>query len=132
VSAKADKPKADDPTKAAEPATPNVEHAFDPKKQEQLARAIEKLTPEEAQYFLWKLENSIKKRKIQLTGYLVAMVVWLIGMLFALAYYGMADGFVGWVFLAPFALVGVILFMFGKWGDAVGSRKPPPELDIKR
>ena len=50
--------------------------------------------------------RSLKKRKIQLTGYLVAMVVWLVGMIFALVYYGTHDGFVGWVFLVPFALVG--------------------------
>lgn len=114
------------------PAVPDVEHAFDPAKQDELARAIEKLTPEEAAYFLFKLESSLRKRKLQLTGYLVAMLVWLVSMLFAFAYYGMADGFVGWVFLLPFALVGVILFAFGRWADRVGATKPPPEIEIKR
>lgn len=112
--------------------TPNPEHAFDPARQDELAKAIEKLSPEEAAFFLFKLESSIRKRKIMLTGYLVALIVWLIGMFFALAYYGLATGFVGWVFLMPFALVGVILFVFGKWANAVGARKPPPEVVIKR
>jgi hypothetical protein len=107
-------------------APPDVEQAFDADKHVQLARAIEKLTPEEAVFFLWKLEISIRKRKVQLVGYLVAMLVWLAGMLFALVYYGMANyGFVGWVFLMPFALVGGILWAFGKWADRIGSAKPP-------
>jgi hypothetical protein len=105
---------------------PLVAQAFDPKKQEDLARAIEKLSPDQAAFFLHKLEMAIRKRKIQITGYLVAMGVWLVGMMFALAYFGMHDGFVGWVFLAPFGLVGVVLYVFGKWADAVG-RAPVPE-----
>lgn len=115
-------------TEEAKHAQPDVEQAFDQDKHVELAKAIEKLTPEEAAFFLWRLEISIKKRKIQLVGYLVAMLVWLAGMLFALAYYGLASGFVGWVFLLPFALVGVILFAFGKWGDKIGSAKPPAEI----
>src|SRR5215813_2017215 len=102
-----------------------VAQAFDPKKHEDLARAIEKLNPDEAAFFLHKLEMAIRKRKIQITGYLVAMGVWLVGMMFALAYFGMHDGFVGWVFLAPFGLVGLVLYMFGKWADHVAKRPPP-------
>jgi hypothetical protein len=108
----------------------DVDDAFDKDKHEQLARAIEKLSPEEAAFFLWKLEMSIRKRKIQLVGYLVAMLVWLAAMLFALAYYGMATGFVGWVFLVPFALVAVILIAFGRWSDKVGNMKPPNEITV--
>jgi hypothetical protein len=102
-----------------------VAQAFDPKKHEDLARAIEKLNPDEAAFFLHKLEMAIRKRKIQITGYLVAMGVWLVGMMFALAYFGMHDGFVGWVFLAPFGFVGLVLYVFGKWADAV-SKAPFP------
>ncbi|HEY0987591.1 MAG TPA: hypothetical protein VGD80_11095 [Kofleriaceae bacterium] len=104
---------------------PMVAQAFDTKKHEDLARAIEKLNPDEAAFFLHKLEMAIRKRKIQITGYLVAMGVWLVGMMFALAYFGMHDGFVGWVFLAPFGVVGLVLYVFGKWADAV-SRTPFP------
>ena len=108
--------------KAAE--DPLVAKAFDADKHVELARAIEQLNPEEAQYFLEKLERAIRKRKIQITGYLAAMLVWVIGMMFALAYFGLADGFVGWVFLAPFGAVGVILYVFGRWANHVGN---PPE-----
>ena len=102
---------------------PLVAKAFNADKHMELARAIEQLDPEEAQFFLEKLERAIKKRKIQITGYLAAMVVWLVGMMFALVYYGMASGFVGWVFLAPFLLVGIVLYGFGRWANHVGN--PP-------
>ena len=104
---------------------PLVSQAFDAKKHEDLARAIEKLSSEEAAFFLHKLEMAIRKRKIQITGYLVAMAVWLVGMMFALAYSGMHDGFVGWVFIAPFGLVGLVLYLFGKWANSVSQRPPP-------
>jgi hypothetical protein len=109
----------------------DVEQAFDADKHVELAKAVEKLSPEEAAFFLWRLELSIRKRKIQLVGYLVAMLIWLAGMLFALAYYGLATGFVGWVFLVPFALVGVILYVFGRWADKVGSAKPPETISVE-
>ena len=108
----------------AEGEDPLVAKAFNADKHEELARAIEQLDPEAAQYFLEKLERAIRKRKIQISGYLAAMLVWVVGMMFALAYYGMAEGFVGWVFLAPFGAVGVVLYVFGKWADHVGN---PPE-----
>jgi len=102
-----------------------VSQAFNADKHEELARAIEKLTPEEAAFFVEKLEAAVRKRKIQLTGYLVAMLVWLLGMVAALVYYGTHDGFVGWVFLAPFALVGATLWAFGRWAVKVGAKAAP-------
>ena len=103
---------------------PLVSKAFNADKHEELARAIQQLNPEEAQFFLEKLERAIKKRKIQISGYLAAMLVWVIGMMFALAYVGMGHGFVGWVFLTPFLGVGIILYVFGRWANHVGN---PPE-----
>jgi len=100
---------------------PLVAQAFDASKHVDLARAIEQLSPDEATFFLAKLEAALRKRKLQLTGYLVAMIVWLVGMVFALAYYGISEGFVGWVFLVPFGIVGLILYLFGKWADKVGA-----------
>jgi hypothetical protein len=108
---------------------PLVAQAFDTKKHEDLARAIEKLSPDEAAFFLHKLEMAVRKRKIQITGYLVAMAVWLVGMMLALAYFGMHDGFVGWVFLAPFGFVGLVLYVFGKWADSV-SKTPLPTAKV--
>lgn len=107
---------------------PNAEDAFDEKKQQQVAEAIKNLTPEEAALFVFHLEMKLRKRKTQLLGYLVAMAVWLAGMLFALVVFGMLSGFVGWVFLVPFALVGVTLWAFGKWSEKIGRTPPPADL----
>ncbi len=118
-------------TKSAE--DPLITQAFDKDRHEELARAVEKLNPEEAAFFLLKLEAAIRKRKTQIVGYLAAMLVWVLGMLGALAYFGTHDGFVGWVFLIPFGFVGAVLYAFGKWGEHVsrrtlagGAPTPPP------
>ena len=106
---------------------PLVAKAFDPKQRHaDLARAVEQLTPEQAAVFLHKLEAAFRKRKIQLSGYLVAMVAWLVGMVLALAYFGMNDGSSAWAFIVPFGIVGVILYGFGTWAERVGKRPPPP------
>jgi hypothetical protein len=105
---------------------PLVAQAFDATKHRDLARAIENLSPGEAAFFLQKLENALRKRKIQITGYLAAMGAWLIGTVLALAYFGSHDGFVGWVFLVPFALVGVILYAFGRWAEHVSKTPARP------
>lgn len=109
---------------------PLVAQAFDKDKHEALARAVEQLSPDEAQFFLTKLEAAIRKRKIQITGYLVAMLAWLLGMVFALAWYGTHDGFVGWVFLAPFGVVGVILYAFGRWAERVAASPKSPTKPV--
>ena len=93
--------------------------------EDELAKAVAQLTPEEALFFLAKLEAVMNKRKLQLTGYLVAFVTWLVGMFFALVWYGTHDGFVGWAFLVPFGVVGVILWGFGKWSEKVGKNVEP-------
>lgn len=110
----------------ASPEDPLVAQVFDRKrKQADIARAIEQLTPEQAAFFLHKLEAALRKRKIQLSGYLVAMVAWVVGMTMALIYFGMNDISSLWAFLVPFGIVGVILYAFGTWAERVG-RAPPP------
>jgi hypothetical protein len=111
---------------------PLVAQAFDTRKHEDLAHAIEKLSPDEAAFFLHKLEHAIRKRKIQITGYLAAMGGWLIAMTLAIAYYGTHDGFIGWVFLVPFGLVGAILYGFGTWAERVARAPGPPRAAVHR
>lgn len=106
---------------------PLVAKAFDKDKHEELARAVENLTPDEAEFFVAKLEAALRKRKLQLTGYLVAMLVWVLGMMLALAYFGTHAGFMGWVFLLPFGVVGAVLYGFGRWATRVGNRVVPPK-----
>ncbi len=78
-----------------------------------------KLSPDEAAAVLTLIEKALKRRKIQLWGYLVAVVVLIAGMLGALYYYGSQDEgtFVGWVFLVPMGLVGLVLYGFGAWSE---------------
>ena len=92
-----------------------------------IAEAVAKLRPEEAAFFLAKLEALMLKRKLQLTGYLVALVVWLLGMVGALVWYGTHDGFVGYVFVMPFMLAGVAIYAFGKWAEKIGKSVVPDE-----
>lgn len=93
--------------------------------QDELANAVAKLSPEQALSFLAKLEAVMNKRKLQLTGYLVVLVAWVVLMLLATAYYATHDGFVGWVFLVPFGVAGAILYGFGKWSERVGNNVEP-------
>jgi hypothetical protein len=95
-------------------------------KAEEVARAIAKLSPEEAAYFMNQLELVARKRKIQIAGYLVAMVGWLVTMVLALVYTGMHNGVVVWMFLVPFAFVGAILYGFGRWAEHVWKTPPKP------
>jgi uncharacterized membrane protein len=95
--------------------------ALDPQKEDDVAKAVSQLTPEEAAHFVALLERAIKRRRIQLIGYLVALVVLMVGMFLALAYFGASEegSFVGWVFLLPFVAVGAIFFVFGRWANRV-------------
>jgi hypothetical protein len=100
-------------------------------KPDDIAKAISELNPQEAAFFLAKLEALLRKRRIQLIGYLVSLSVWLLAMFLALLYYGTHDGFVGWVFLVPFGLVGVIFYAFGKWAENVGKDVTPADAPPK-
>ena len=97
---------------------------------EELARAIAQLKPEEAAVLLHRLENALRKRNIQVTGYLVALIAWLIGMTLALIYFGANDAFAAWAFIVPFGIAGAIIYGFGTWADRV-SKRPPPSLPVK-
>jgi hypothetical protein len=112
---------------AKQPEDPMVQKAFGAGTEEDLAKLIGELNPDEAEFFLKKLEAALRKRKIMLSGYIVAMVSWVVGMVCALAYFGIASGFTGWVFLVPFAIVGVILWAFGTWAEKVGRSVPEPK-----
>ncbi|MCX5744927.1 MAG: hypothetical protein NT062_20760 [Proteobacteria bacterium] len=112
---------------------PLVAKAFDKaSKDDDLKAAIANLSPEEATFFLAKLEAAYKKRKLQLTGYLVAMASWLVGMVLAFAYFGTHDGFTGWVFLVPFGLVGLVLYAFGRIANRVGALATVPTTKSPR
>jgi hypothetical protein len=111
---------------------PIMAQVQDASKHAELVKMFQELPPEVSAYYIVKLEASLKKRKLQLTGYLVALAVWLVGMFLALAYYGAKEGFTGWIFLVPFAAVGAILWLFGKWSDAVGNALGEPPEAVRK
>ena len=104
---------------------PLVAKAFDKDKHAELAEAIQNLSPAEAEFFVAKLEAALKKRRLQIAGYLAAMLVWVLGMMLGLAYFGTHDGFTGWVFLVPFGIVGLVLYVFGRLATRAGNRIVP-------
>jgi uncharacterized membrane protein len=85
----------------------------------QTARALASLTPDQAAQMLEMVEKQLKRSRIQFAGYIVAAVVLLVGSILGLVYMGrVADGtFVGWVFLVPLGLCGIIFVAFGKWSE---------------
>lgn len=93
--------------------------AGDPERQARLAAAIEKLTPDEAQKVLDILEREMKKRSIQLYGYITSGIVLIIGMLGVLVYWGsVPEGTpIAWTIPIPFLFVAIILWVFGRWSN---------------
>jgi hypothetical protein len=77
----------------------------------------DQLSPEELAVLTRAVERIARRRKIQLIGYTLALLVMIVGMLASLYVYGVSPPgrFVGWVFFIPFGLVGLILWLFGKW-----------------
>jgi hypothetical protein len=100
--------------------------AATPEEEEAIASAIQKLSPAEAEFFLHKLERSIAKRRVQLWGYLIALVAWAVVMFFSLALYGAADpaSFRAWIFALPFLAIGIVLYLAGFLAERVGKAAP--------
>ncbi len=79
--------------------------------------ADEGLTPEQIQLLADAIGRAEKRRKIMLAGYLVALIILLVGVPTCFVIVGRAARgvFVGWVFFVPWSLVGVTLWSFGRW-----------------
>ncbi len=93
----------------------------DEKSQQDLAEALDQLTPEEADMFVRALELTLKKRRIMFWGYIGAIVALLVGAAVAFAIYGSREPgeFVGYAFLIPPLAAGAILYLIGKYARAI-------------
>lgn len=117
------KPRRDPPPAADGPLPPTIkpkelaEQLNDPVFRERIEQAVSNLPPEKAAELVALLEASIRRRKVELIGYISAAIVLLIGMVIAVYTYGRAahDQFIGWVFLAPLAAAGVIMIAVARW-----------------
>lgn len=94
---------------------------------DEVAEAIRKLPPEKAAHFLRELERAVIKSRVQLWGYVLGLVVWLVSMVLALAYYGgrQAGEFRGWALLVPFGTLALVLWLAGLIADRVGPKRRP-------
>ena len=97
-------PVSDDAVAAiAEPATIKpqelAERLADPEFRERVEAAIASLPPDKAVELVALLEASIRRRKIELFGYLASAAILLVGMVIALYAFGAAaqGTFIGWV-----------------------------------
>ncbi len=89
---------------------------------ESLEEAIANLTPEQAEIFMRALSLTMRKRRLMLMGNLFALLIMVIGMIFAFISYGSREpgSFSGWVFLVPFGGAGFCMWLFGKLAKRAG------------
>lgn len=83
-------------------------------------------TEEQIAALMRQIERIEKKRKIMLAGYFAALILLVGGQIGAFVVYANTPPgtFVAWIFLIPFALVGAVLWLFGKWAGALKRDKP--------
>jgi len=101
-----------------------ADEALEPKADHRsVEERVADLSPEEAAIFNTVLEITMKRRRLMLIGYLLALVAVLVGMMWALYMYGARERgtFVGWVFMVPPALAAMIIILFGRLAGSVGK-----------
>ena len=83
---------------------------------DELRDALKGLSTEELAMYVLLVDKQLKRRRIQLIGYAVALAGFLAGMFLALYFYGNREPgeFIGWVFLIPFTAVAASLVIFGR------------------
>jgi hypothetical protein len=76
----------------------------------------EQLTPEVKAAFAMIVTRLEKRRKINLAAYLLALVTMIVGLVGGILFMAAAPHtFRGWIFFVPFAIIGVIFWVFGRW-----------------
>lgn len=84
---------------------------------EEFAKKLAELTPEQRAMFERALELTVKKRRVLMTGYLATAVALILGMAWALYIFGKTHGgaeFMGWVFLVPPLVASFVMILFGR------------------
>lgn len=116
-----------DPDLGAELAEKAIDSKSDDERSD-IEKQLEQLSPAQAEMFLEILEITMKRRRIMMAGYALALVIMIVGMLWALYMYGTHEygTFIGWVFFVPFGLLGLVLWGFGRWAKSVkpGQKRP--------
>jgi hypothetical protein len=96
------------------------EKLADPAFRAQIEEGLKNMPPEKAAELVAMLEASLRRRKIELYGYIAAAVVLLVGMIVSLYIYGATDhgDLMTWIFLIPMGLAGGVMWSIGRWADA--------------
>ncbi|HVV87678.1 MAG TPA: hypothetical protein VHE35_31770 [Kofleriaceae bacterium] len=93
-----------------------AERLRDPAFQADIEQAVRELPPDKAAQLVAMLEASIKRRKLELWGYIAAAAIVVFGMVGAFLVLGLTPPgtFVGWVFLIPLGLAGLVMWRVGR------------------
>ena len=84
---------------------------------EEFAKKLAALTPEQRAMFERAFALTVKKRRVLMVGYLATAVSLLLGLAWALYIFGKTHGgedFMGWVFLVPPLVAAMVLMLFGR------------------
>jgi hypothetical protein len=84
---------------------------------EDFARKLAELTPEQRELFERALLLTVKKRRVLMVGYLATAIALVLGLAWALYIFGKTHGgseFMGWVFLVPPLVAAIVLISFGR------------------
>jgi hypothetical protein len=105
----------------------------DPAFRAQIEEGIKNMPPEKAAELVAMLEASLRRRRIELYGYIGAAVVLLVGMVVALYIYGATDhgNFMSWIFLIPMGLAGGVMWLVGRRAN-VERRKAKAAKDARQ
>lgn len=96
-----------------------AEKLADPEFRGRIEEAIANLPPDKAAELVDMLEESMRRRKIELAGYIAAALVLLVGMVIAMYAFGRASHrqFAGWYLLLPLAASGVMMIAVSRWAN---------------
>ncbi len=81
-------------------------------------------TREQIDALVAAIDRFERRRRLMLAGYLLALVLLIGGQIAAFYVYATAPqgSFLAWIFLLPFAAVGLVLWLFGRL-----ARRPKPK-----
>jgi hypothetical protein len=110
------------PAKAGTPAGGQVtskdlaDRLADPAFQQDIERAVRELPPERAAELVTMLEASLRRRRLELYGYVGAALIVLLGLIGGLVIMGSGKGgtFMGWIFFIPIGLAGLVMWLVGR------------------
>ncbi len=118
------KPNEEEAESPSEAIENDVQSGPDGINRESLDEAIAALTPEQTEIFMRALAHTMRKRRLMLTGNLLALLIMVFGMIFAFFSYSSREpgSFAGWVFLIPFGGAGFSMWFFGKLAKRSGIK----------